>query len=77
MITIAKFEYPGIRISWVREEVESCFTESYDIVTKHEQRDYEELCFENTQPEEFKTINILDAREKFLEWVTEFTNTVY
>lgn len=69
-VTIGKFEYSTrIKILWVKNE-------NIHIVSRHEQLDYEELCFEHTQPEILTTIDAIAARDTFVEWVNEFISKV-
>lgn len=65
MKIIGEFLYPGVVITWKRHEFA-------DVVTRHVQLDYEELCYENTIPEEFTTLDVVAARNQFMEWVHEF-----
>ena len=69
MNQLGMFEYAGrIRIYWTKSG-------NIHTVTRHEQLDYEELCFENTLPTaEFMTTDPVDARKAFVELVQEFVN---
>jgi hypothetical protein len=68
------FEYSNrIRISL---EIKQNGEINYYEVTKHEQLDYEELCYEHMQPEVFSTLNSLEANDKFARWVSDFLLTL-
>lgn len=68
MNQIGAFEYIGrVRINWTKSG-------NIHTVKKHEQLDYEELCFENTLPVVFMTTDSVEARKTFMEWVQEFVN---
>lgn len=63
------FEYSNrIRISL---EAKQNFGQ-YFVVTKHEQLDYEDLCYEHTQPEVFSTLDYASAKDTFFKWVNKF-----
>lgn len=63
---LGEFEYSNrVKIYWSKSG-------NIHTVRKHEQLDYEELCFENTQPTVFMTTDPIAARSTFNEWVTEF-----
>ena len=68
MNQIGAFEYIGrVRINWTKSG-------NIHTVKKHEQLDYEELCFEHTQPTVFMTTDPIEARKRFSEWVNEFVS---
>ena len=63
---LGEFEYSNrVKIYWSKSG-------NIHTVTKHEQLDYEELCFENTQPTVFMTTEPVEAKETFFGWVKEF-----
>jgi hypothetical protein len=64
--TLGVFEYSNrIRIYWLSDGYEH-------KVVQHEQLDYEELCFEHTQPEIFTFVDVSDARDKFADLSASF-----
>ena len=68
MATLGEFEYNGrVKIYWSKSG-------NIHTVSKHEQLDYEELCFENTRPEVLTTIDPMVARDTFKNWVSEFVS---
>lgn len=63
---LGEFEYSNrVKIYWSKSG-------NIHTVRKHEQLDYEELCFENTEPERFVTTDSVAARDCFYRWVKEF-----
>jgi hypothetical protein len=65
---LGSFEYSNrIKIYWNKSG-------NIHTVTRHEQLDYEELCFEHTQPETLTTIDPIEARNYFFKWVNEFVS---
>lgn len=65
---LGEFEYSNrVKIGWKRQG-------NIHTVSKHEQLDYEELCFEHTEPEVFQTTDPVTAKEKFFSWVQDFVS---
>ncbi|MFA5559357.1 MAG: hypothetical protein WDA59_07925 [Methanofastidiosum sp.] len=65
---LGSFEYSNrIKIWWKRQG-------NIHTVSKHEQLDYEELCFEHTEPEVYTTTDPVDAREKFFGLIQAFVS---
>lgn len=65
---LGEFEYSNrVKIYWSKSG-------NIHTVRKHEQLDYEELCFENTEPTVFTTIDPIAAKEIFTAWVKEFVS---
>ena len=63
---LGEFEYSNrVKIYWSKSG-------NIHTVTRHEQLDYEELCFENTEPTTFMTMDFLIAEKKFFGWIKEF-----
>lgn len=65
---LGEFEYSNrVKIYWSKSG-------NIHTVSKHEQLDYEELCFEHTQPEVLTTIDPIVARDTFKNWVQAFVS---